>query len=117
MPVIVAVEPRAPLDQFARVARPLFAQHADRALVAQAITRDHRVSGVQLRRIVRPDRGGNAALRVLGVALGRIGLRDDDDVAGSRQLDCSTEAGDSAADDYEVAAYIHRPLYYHTLGE
>ena len=37
-----------------------------------------------------------------------FGLRDDDDVARSRQLNRRAEPGDAAADDYEVAAYIHR---------
>ena len=106
--VRVAVEPRAPLDQLARVTRPLLAEHADGALVAQAVARDHRVVRVQLGRVVCADRRGDAALRVLGVAFAGIGFRDDDDVAGRRQLNRRAEPRDSAADDYEVAAYIHR---------
>ncbi len=107
-PSAVAIEPRAPLDELARIARPLVAEHANGALVAQAVARNHRVGGVQLGRVVFADCCGDAALRVLGVAFGWIGFRDDDDVAGRRQLDRRAEPRDSAADDYEVAAYIHR---------
>ena len=104
----VAIEPRAPVDQLARIARPFVAEDANGALVAEAVARDHRVGGVQFGRIVFADRRGDAALRVLGVAFVRIGFRDDDDVAGRRQLNRRAEPRDSAADDYEVAAYIHR---------
>ena len=106
--VSVAIEPRAPLDQLARIARSLVAEHAHGALVAEPVARDHRVARVEFRRVVFADRRGDAALRVLGVAFVRIGFRDDDDVAGRRQLDRRAEPRDSAADDDEVAAYIHR---------
>ena len=45
------------------------------------------------------------------------GFRDDDDVARTRQLNRRAEAGDAAADDYEVAAYIHRCYPTSHLGE
>ena len=60
------------------------------------------------RSVVRTDRGRDAALRVFGIAFAGIGFRDDDDVACGRQFNRRAEPGDSAADDYEVAAYIHR---------
>ena len=69
---------RAPLDQLADVARPFLDQHAHRALVAQAVAGGDRVGRVQLRRIVGADRGGDAALRVAGVALARLGLGEDE---------------------------------------
>jgi hypothetical protein len=62
---------------------------------------------VQLDRVVSADRGGDATLRVLGVALARIRFRDDDNLAGRRQLNRGAKTRDSAADDYDVAAYIH----------
>ena len=103
-----AIETGAPIDQLARIPRPLLAKEVNGALVAEPVARDHRVVGVQFCRVVSADRRGNAALRVLGVALARIRFRDDDNLAGRRQLNCGAKPRDSAADDYDVAAYIHR---------
>ena len=112
-PCGVAIELRAPVDQLARVARPFLA----RARGRRARRTDRRRpsscrAAWSVGRIVRADRRRNAALRVLGVAFGRVGFRDDDDVAGRRQLNRRAEPGDAAADDDEVAAYIHRVLSY-----
>jgi hypothetical protein len=101
---IVAIELRTPLDQLARVAGALVAQDADGAFVAQAVARGDGVGCVELGRIIGADCSGNAPLCVLGVAFARIGFRDDDDVANARELNRSAEAGDTAANDYEVAA-------------
>ncbi len=103
-----SIEARAPFDELAGVARPLVAEHLDRAFVAQAIACNHRVAGVQLGRVVFADRGGDAALRVFRIAFARIGFRDDDNVARRRQLNGSAEPRDAAADDNEIPAYIHR---------
>ena len=79
----VAIERRAPLDQLADVARSLVRQHVDGVGHAQAVAGGDRVARVQLRRIVRADGRGDAALRVAGVALARIGLGEDDDAPAS----------------------------------
>ena len=60
----------------------LFDEHAHRLAVAQAVAGRHRVGRVQLGRIVRADGRRDAALRVAGIALARLGLGQDQDVAG-----------------------------------
>ncbi len=62
------------------------------------------------RRVAGADGGGNAALRVTGVAFGGIGLGEDQDVAGQREIGGGAEAGDAAADDQEVRVTRHRML-------
>src|SRR5918996_6087357 len=104
----IAIEARAPLGELACVARTFFAQHTNGAFVAQSVAGGHRILSVQLGRIVLADRSSDAALRVLGITFARVGFRDDDDVAGRRELDRGAEPRDSAAHDDEVAAYIHR---------
>ena len=54
-----------------------------------------------------PDRGSDAALRVAGVALARLRFRQDQDVAGTRELRGGAERSDAAADDDEIRAKLH----------
>src|SRR5688572_14499863 len=107
--LLVSLELRAPVDQLARVVRPFVAKHTDCARVAQAVARRDRVARMKCRRIAGPEGRRNAALCVLGIAFGGVSLGEDDDGAGRRKLNGCSEAGDSAAYDYEVAAYFHRP--------
>ena len=86
-PLLVEIEARAPFEQLARVARPFLDEHTNRALVAKTVARSQRVGRMQPRRIVGADRCRDSTLRVLGIALARIGFRDQDDVAGRRELD------------------------------
>ena len=88
------VEPRAPRDQLAHVARPVLHEDADRRFVAQPVAGAHRVLGVQRRAVVVADRRGDAALRVAGVAFGRLGLGEDEHAADRRQADGGAQAGD-----------------------
>ena len=69
--VRVAIEPRAPVDQLAHVARAFLDEHAHGRFVAQPVAGADRVGGVQRRAVVGADRRRDAALRVAGVALGR----------------------------------------------
>jgi 3-dehydroquinate synthase len=115
--VCVAIELRTPFDQLARVTRSFLAQYVDGTVVTQTVSSRHRVARVKRGSVVRTDGSRNAALSVLGVAFVGIGFRDDDDVARRRQFNRRAEPGDSAADDYEVAAYIHRVLSYRGFGE
>ena len=48
-----------------------------------------------------------AALGVAGIALGGFSLGEDDDVTGVGQRQRRAKAGDTAADDQEVAAEVH----------
>ena len=73
----IAIEARAPLDQLADVARAVLDEHLHGPLVAQPVAGGDRVGGVQRRRIVGADRGGDAALRVAGVALAWLRLGQD----------------------------------------
>src|SRR5689334_297724 len=70
----VAIETRAPLDQLMDVAHAVFHQHVDGLFYAQSITGIDRVGGVLRRRVAGADRGGDAALRVAGVAFSGTGL-------------------------------------------
>jgi len=56
---------------------------------------------MQGRRVVGAQRGGNAALRIPGIALGRPGLGQDEDTAGG-EADCCAQSCDAAANDDEI---------------
>ena len=62
---------------------------------------------VQLGRVAGADRRGDAALGVAGVALARLGLGEDEDVAGAGELGGRAQRRDAAADDEEVRAKVH----------
>ena len=57
---------------------------------------------MQRRAVVGPDGRGDAALRVAGVALRRVGLGEDEHAPDRRERDRGAQAGDAAADDDEV---------------
>ena len=71
-PHCVAIERRAPLEQLPHVPRPFLDEHAHGRLVAEAVAGRDRVARVQAGRVVGTDGRRDAALRVAGVALGRI---------------------------------------------
>ena len=98
----VPLEARAPVEQLAHVRGPLLDEHAYGLLVAQPVARANRVGRVQLRAVVVADRRGDAALRVAGVALVRIGLGQHGDAPGRRERDGRPQSRDAAADDQEV---------------
>ena len=102
-----AVETRAPLHQLSYVAGAVFDQHADGAFVAETVAGRHRVRRMELRRIAWPDGRRDAPLRVAGVAFPRLGLGEDEDIAGSRELRRRAERSDAAADDDEIRAKLH----------
>ena len=113
----IDVEASAPLDELERVARTFLGQHPHRSLIAQSVARHRGIAGVQGGRIVRTNRRGDAALRVFRIAFARIGLRDDHDIAGGRQLNRRAQARDAAADDDEVAAKIHDAMLLHHYSD
>ena len=84
------------------VGRALPDQDAHRVEIAQPVAGGQRVLRVQLGIVVVADRGGDAALRVAGVALGRRRLGQEQHLAGLRQLQRRPERGDPAADDEEI---------------
>ncbi len=103
----VAIERRPPRQQLADVLRSLVHEHVNRVDVAEPIAGRQRIARVQLRRIISTERGRDAALRVARIALGGVSLGEHDDVAGLRERERGTQAGDAAADDEKVAAHIH----------
>ena len=103
----VALEARAPVEQLAHVHGPLLDEHADGLLVAQPVARANRVGRVQLGAVVLADRRGDAALRVSGVALVRIGLRQHGDAPGRRERDGRSQSRNSAADDQKIVSRMH----------
>src|SRR5688572_9312973 len=76
--LLVAIE-CAPLEQLGDVARAVLDEHVDGGRDAQPVAGGERVPGVQLRRVIGPDGGSNAALRVPGVALAGVSLCEDHD--------------------------------------
>ena len=110
----VAVEARTPVDELPHVARPLIDQHAHRRLVAQAVTRGQRVGGVQRGAVVVAEGGSDAALRVAGIAVEGLGLREDEHASGIRERNRGTQAGDAASDNEEVS--VHGPECYPTIA-
>ncbi len=107
---VVSIEPRAPLNQFMHVAHAVFNQHANGLRVAESITRGHGVGGVLPGRVAGANRCGNAALRIVGVALGGIGFGQDEHVARAGKIGGGAKARNAAADDQEVRAPRHRML-------
>ena len=93
--------------QFPNVARSFVHQHVDRVGHAKSVARRHRVARMQLGRVVCAERRGDAALRVAGIALSRIGLGENHDVAGLGERDRGTQTGNAAADHEKVATRIH----------
>ena len=112
----VAIEVGAPVEELAHVARPLAHEDLDGRHVAQAGAGLERVVAMQVDAVVGPQRGGNAALRVSGVALGAVGLGDQHDRAVRHQVNGRPQAGDAAADHDEIRAKTHRVLSYHPLS-
>ena len=112
----IAIERDAPRDELVDVARTVTDKHVDRLWYTEAIPGGNRVREVKLGRVVRADRCGDSALRVAGITLARIGLREHDDVAGFRQRERGAKPGDAAADDQKVAAHAHGLLSYQLTG-
>src|SRR6185503_9581847 len=103
----LAIELHAPREQLDDVFRALAHEHVHRLGIAQPVAGGDRVARVQRRRVVGTERRRDAALRVAGVALAGVRLREHDDVAGLGERQRGTQARDAAADDEEVSAYIH----------
>ena len=95
----VLIEVRAPVDQLVDAARPLLDEHPHRLGIAQTVARGERVLLVQGDLVIFAERGGDAALRVLGVAVGGKVLGEEHDLAlGDGDLDGGPQSGDPAAD-------------------
>ena len=105
-----AIERDAPVQQFGDVARPFGDEHVNGLGIAEPGARIERVGQVQRRRVVAAHRCGNATLCVAGVALGAAGLREEQHVSASDQIGRRPKAGDPAADDHVVGAYVHPVL-------
>ena len=103
----VAIEPRAPIDQLADEPRPVLDQRLDRALVAQAVTGRKRVLCMERGRIARTDGGGDPALRMAGVPLAGLGLRQDQYIPDGTELGGGAQAGNAASDDEVIRAQVH----------
>src|SRR5438876_5961283 len=106
LPGAVPVEPRAPGDELAHVARPVLHQHAHGVFVAEPIAGANRVCRMQHGTVVGAECRSDPALRVAGVALGGIRFGEDQHATGGRQCDRRAQASNSAADDYEVGRVV-----------
>ena len=106
-----AIELRAPLHQLEHVPTTVLDQHLNRVLVAETVAGSKRVTDVEIDRVIRPDGCRDAALRVSGVALRRVGLRDDDDVTGTDQIRCRTQPRNPASNHEEVGTNHMRSVH------
>ena len=106
-PVAIAIEPRAPVDQLADEARPILDERLHRALVAEAVAGRQRVLRMEIRRIARADGRGNPALRMAGVPLVRLRLRQDEDIPDGTEFGGGAEARDATSDDEVIRAQVH----------
>ena len=79
--VRLTIEGRAPVHQLVDVGRALRDENAHRVDVAEPVAGGERVLLVQPRVVVVAHRGGDAALGVAGVALGRRRLGQQEDLA------------------------------------
>jgi hypothetical protein len=80
--VAIAIERSTPVDQLAHVSRPVADEHLHSGLVAEPGACRDRVGGVELRRIVIADGGGDTTLRVSRVAFPRLRLGQDQHGSG-----------------------------------
>ncbi len=100
--VRLAIEGRPPVHQLVDVGRALGHQNAHRVDVAQPVAGRQRVLQVQPRVVVFAHRGGDAALGVAGIALGRGRLGQEQDLPGLGERERGPQRGDPAADDQVV---------------
>src|SRR5262245_46718762 len=102
MAALVDIELRSPIDQLSNISRTFFDEHADRCRVAQAIARRDGVRGVNRGTVIGSDRNGNAALRVAGVALARLGLGQYENAARGRERNRGSKTRNAGSDDQKV---------------
>ena len=101
---LAAVERHAEAHEVGDALRRLARQDARRLFVDQAGAGGKRVLQVQLRRVVRPDGRGDAALGVLRVALVDGVLGEDEDAAVLLGEQGGEQPGNARADDDVVVA-------------
>src|SRR4029079_3913624 len=97
--VLIAVEVRAPVNEFAHIARSFFNEDPHRALVAETRAGLERVVSMTIGTVIGAECGGYATLRIPGVAFSRVGFGEDDDAADRRERDGRAQSSDPAAHD------------------
>ena len=97
-----AVELHAERAEPADALRPLAHRDLDRLALAEAGAGDQGVLDVELEAVVGAEHRGDAALGVLGGALGALPLGEDQHRAVAGGLEGEGEAGDAAAQHQEV---------------
>ena len=102
-----AVESRPPVHQLPDEPWPIFDERPHRPLVAEAIAGRQGVRSVELGRVSRAHRGGNAALRVSGVAFAGLCFGEDEHVPDWTELGDRPQACDATSDDEIVCAEVH----------
>lgn len=100
---LIAIKGRAPLDQLFDGARTILDERPDGFGVAEAIAGAQGVLFVELDFVVFGERGGDAALGVLGGRFAEFVLRQDKDTAAVGQFHGGAETGYSRADDQIIA--------------
>ena len=108
----LAIELRAPLNQFFDALRAFLHQDFRGFRIAQTIAGNERVLQVQADFVFVAECGGDAALGILGGRVGDFSLRQDHDAASGGQFDGSPQAGDSRAlsDEDEISLHLQDTL-------
>ena len=106
----VLVELGPPLDQLFDDRRGARDDLLDGRRVADAGPADHRVADVFLERVGFVHDRGDAALRIVGVALAQLALGDDRDPAVFGRFQRKAQSGDAAADNQKIRFDVHMPL-------
>ena len=106
----VLVELGPPLDQLFDDRRGARDDLLDGRRVADAGPADHRVADVFLERVGLVHDRGDAALRIVGVALAQLALGDDRDPAVFGRFQRKAQSGDAAADNQKIRFDVHMPL-------
>jgi len=92
----------SPLHELADFSRRFVREDLYRSLITQAGARRERIAEMQFGGIGFSDRGGNAALGILGIGFGQFGLGEKENSARPGKLDCSAKSCNSATDDNEI---------------
>ena len=100
MPVRVEVEFRPVIRERLHVRGALFRHDGRDVAVGEARARDQRIGKVQLRVVVLAERGGDAALRLVRVAVRkRVPYGEQHLFASTRQIPRRLQTSDAGADD------------------
>jgi hypothetical protein len=105
--VFAAVEPGAIVNKLLHTQGAIFDDHAHHFLIAKAIARVERVGNMGFEGVHVGNHGGDATLRILGIALVFVALGDDEHLAQLRRLERKRQSGHAGTDHQKICANVH----------